>query len=88
MIDQSGTITTGGTSQELAPARTRRRYFLFENISAEDMWLDFGTAAVADEPSIKVPTGGSFVMESGLVSSKAINVIAATTGSKFVAKEG
>lgn len=88
LTDRSGTIAAGGASQQIAAALATRRYFFFENVSAEDLWINFGVAAVAGQPSIKVPSGGSFVMESGFISNQAINVIGATTGSAFSAKEG
>lgn len=87
LTDRSGSITLGGTSQQIAAALATRKYFLFQNISIETMWLNFGIAAVADQPSIAILPQASFVMETFFVSTQTINVISATTGSKFVAKE-
>lgn len=88
LLDRSGSMTTGGTAQELMPANPARRYLLIQNISTENEWIDFGVRAVADKPSIRLSAGDSLVMESGFVSGESISIIAATTGSKFVAKEG
>lgn len=87
LTNRSGSIAAGATSQQVAALNASRKYFLFQNISTETMWINFGTAAVSDQPSIQVLQGGSFVMENFFVSTEAINVISATTGSKFVSKE-
>lgn len=87
LTDRSGSITTGATSQQLAAALATRKYFIFQNLSTETMWINFGVAAVADQPSISILPQASFVMETFFVSTQTINVISATTGSKFTAKE-
>lgn len=87
LTDRSGSITTGATSQQLAAALATRKYFFFQNLSTETMWINFGVAAVSDQPSISILPQASFVMETFFVSTQTINVISATTGSKFTAKE-
>jgi hypothetical protein len=45
MFDASGTITTGGTSQLVLPEAKSRSFFVFENNStADNMYLEFGSA--------------------------------------------
>jgi hypothetical protein len=88
LADRSGTLTTGGTSQQLAAANTTRKYLLIQNVSTTDLWINFTTAAVVGQPSIKVVAGGNFVMESSFVSNEAVNIIGPTTGQAFTAKEG
>ena len=85
--DRSGSITTGGTAQEVAAVLTTRKYFLFQNHSDTVMWLNFGVTAVADQPSIQIPVGGSFTMDGSFCSTQSVSVICATTGKKFTAKE-
>lgn len=87
LTNRSGSITTGGTSQQVAAGLATRKYFFFQNISSETMWINFTSAAVADQPSISILPNGVFIMEGFFVSTEAINVISATTGSKFVSKE-
>jgi hypothetical protein len=88
LTNRSGSITTGATAQSVAVANTNRKYLFFQNISAEDMWINFdGTAAVADQPSILFPTKTSMTWNADFCPTGAISVIAATTGSKFVCKE-
>lgn len=87
LTNGSGSITTGGTSQAVFALNASRKYFFFQNISTETMWINFGVAAVQDQPSLEILPHASFVMETFFVSTEAINVISATTGSKFVAKQ-
>ena len=89
LTDRSGTITTGGTAQQLAPVNVTRRYLVIMNMHASEvMYFNFTTTAVAGEPSFSLPAGAAFVMESAYVSTELISVIAATTGHPWTAKEG
>ncbi|NDC26013.1 MAG: hypothetical protein EBZ49_18040, partial [Proteobacteria bacterium] len=42
VTNRSSTITTGGTSQQVAASNTSRKYFLIQNISDTDMYLGVG----------------------------------------------
>ena len=53
LTDRSGTST--GASQNIAAGNTSRQYFIVQNVSDTDMWIDFDTAAIADSPSLKLP---------------------------------
>ncbi len=88
LTDISGTITTGGTAQTLAAANANRKYLLIQNNSSAALWFNFTATAVTSEPSLQLAVGGSFVMETGLISTEAISIIGATTGQAFSAKEG
>lgn len=88
LIDRSGTITAGGTAQQVMAANTTRQYLLFQNTSDTDMWINFGAVAVAASPSVKVTPGGDFEMERSFVSTQYVSVFCATTGKTFTAKEG
>jgi Fe-S cluster assembly iron-binding protein IscA len=86
--NRSGAIEAGGTAQAVCSANARRQYLLFQNISDEDIWINFdGTAAVADQPSIKVWSGMTMEWSGSFIPTGAISVIAATIGSKYVCKE-
>ena len=89
LTDRSGTLTTAATSQQIAPANPSRRYLLIQNVSTtEILWVNFTAAATQAEPSIMLAAnGGSLVMESSSVSTEAVNVIAATAGHPWTAKE-
>lgn len=86
--DRSGTITTGGTSQTLAAALSTRTYIEIQNISDETMYINFGAAATVDSNSFKIVAGGSYVNPAHFCPTGTITIIGATTGKKFVAKEG
>jgi hypothetical protein len=88
LTNRSGSVTLGGTSQQVMAANATRKYLLFENISTEDMYINFTAAALADDASIKIVPNGSYILEDSFISTEAVNVVSATTGSKFVAKEG
>ena len=89
LTDRSGTLTTAATSQQIAPANPSRRYLLIQNVSTtEVMWVNFTTAATQSEPSILLgANGGSLVMEASAVSTEAVNVIGASAGHPWTAKE-
>lgn len=91
----AGTLTdrssaaVGGSSVQLAAANGDRRYLLIQNVAAVVVWVNFGTAAVADQPSIKILADGSLVFEDNFVPTSTVNVIAASgSGNKVVCKEG
>jgi hypothetical protein len=88
VTDHSGTITTGGTAQGLMPANATRKYLVIQNISGGDLWFNFTTTAVLNEPSFKLTAGSSFTMEDAFVSNEALSIIGATTGQAFTAKDG
>lgn len=83
--DRSGTITLGGTAQQLAPANTARKSLTGQNISSADLWInEIGvTAAVGAAGSYKVAAGESFAV----ATNRAISIIGATTGQAFTATE-
>lgn len=90
LTDRSGDIAVGATSEEVMPANASRRYMIIQNLSVSDvMWIDFGTDAVEDQPSLQLAAnGGSFVMEGSFICTQAVNIICATGGEPYAAKEG
>lgn len=90
LTDRSGSITAGGTAQQLIAVNSARKYLFIRNpiTATERLWFNFTTTAVADSPSIALDPGDTFVMEGTFVSTEAISVLAATTGHKITAKEG
>lgn len=82
----SGTITTGGTAQDVyETAKAPRHSFLFQNVSDTDMTVEFGSDAVADK-GILVKAGLAFEMPPGVLWSGRLSVLCATTGKAFVCK--
>ena len=97
LTNRSGTITTGGTSQQLVAANASRSYLLIVNLSTDTLWISFGaTAASAGQPSIPLSPavsansygGGAFTMEGSAISTDAVQIYGATTGDAFSAWEG
>lgn len=86
--DYSGSVTLGGTAQVVQSAGLIRRYLLIQNISDTTMWVNFGVTAVADQPSIQIVAGASLVFDHAFVPIGDISLMCATTGKKFVIKEG
>lgn len=86
-VDGSGTITTGAASQVVFAANAARLYLFLLNLSDTDMWVNFGVAAVASQPSIKLAANGGF-FEPLVVAGQSVTIICATTGKAFVAKQG
>lgn len=86
LADHSGTIATGGTSQELLPANTERCYMLFQNHSDTDMWIVPGDGpAVAGQPSIKIGAGMAYTPN--FIDRRAWHVLCATTGKAYTCKQ-
>lgn len=83
--DRSGSITTGGTAQQLAAANSSRVSLTGQNISAGDLWINEigGTAAVDTAGSYKVAAGVAF----SIATNRAVSIIGATTGQKWTATE-
>jgi hypothetical protein len=83
----SGTITAGGTAQELMAANKGRGGFWIQNVSAGDLWInELGTAA-ATQPSMKLAAGALYESAVTGCTANAISIFGATTGQAFSARE-
>ena len=95
--DRSGTITLGGTSQQLMAANANRRRFIIMNPASaagqgigvtESLFFNFTSAAgVNTGASMEITPGGWYDSGIGTVTPEAITITAATTGHVFIAKE-
>ena len=86
--DRSGTITTGGTSQQLmASNASRKGWQLQNNSTAAIAFNELGSAASLTSGSFILQPGGAYESPVGAVSTAQINVIGATTGQVFTARE-
>lgn len=89
LTDRSTTTSaTPATSTQVMAANAARSYLLFQNLSNVDMYVNFTTAAVATQPSIRVPAGGNLIMDGSFVSTEALTVICSLASQAFAAKEG
>jgi hypothetical protein len=84
-VNKSGTITTGGTAQVLAPANIERRGLWVQNVSDTDMWINEQGNAAATQPSMKLVPGALYEFPVSVGS--AISIFCATTGKAFSARE-
>lgn len=87
LTNSSGTITSGGTSQQVVASNTSRKYFCFQNTSDTAMYLGVGYTPTTSNGLLMSASGGGFVLESNFIPTQAINVLCATTGKTFVAWE-
>jgi hypothetical protein len=85
---RSSTITTGGTSQQVAASNTSRKYFVIQNISDTAMYLGVGYTPTTTTGLLLSANGGGMIFETSFIPTQAINVLCATTGKAFVAWEG
>lgn len=86
-IDRSGSISTGGTWQQLAGGLAGRLYIEIQNISDETMYINFGGEARTDANSFKLVAGSTYVNPPQFCPTGIVAILGATTGKKFVAKE-
>lgn len=92
-IDGSGTITVGGTAQQVFSAGGgTRRYLFCQNPVAATETLFIGTpgTAGAANGSFELAAGGSltFGAGDGFVPQGPVSVYAATTAHRFICKQG
>ncbi len=87
LVSASGTITTGGTAQQIAGSNAACRGFLIQNNSSGDLWFSTLATAVQSQPSIRLPAGYFYESPLGGVGTGAISIIGATTGQAFTARE-
>lgn len=87
LTDRSGTVTTGGTAQQIMSSNSSRKGFSVQNVSTGDLWIrETGTAA-AGQPSLKLTAGTYFETPAGYGSTGAVSIYGATTGQAFTARE-
>lgn len=79
------TITTGGTAQTLFAANTARRGIVVQNQSTGDLYI--GNPAALNQTSLKIPAGGYYETPITFSGTALIQIIGATTGQAFYARE-
>lgn len=88
LTDGSGNIAAAGVSEQVFAANSARRYLMVQNVSETDMWLDFGTPAVADQPSFLLLAGGGGVaFEGSFIPTSTVNILCSVMGEPYTAKE-
>lgn len=87
LTSHSGSVTTGGTSQNIITADANRKYLFVQNTSSANEYIAFGVAANVSGGILLLPNS-SYVMESTYVSVQIIALFGATTGQTFSAWTG
>lgn len=90
LVDGSGSIAAGGTAQDVFATNHGRQYLLIQNISDTTMWVNFGTDAVEDQPSIQIVAGAALEFSAagtGVVPTARVSIRCSTIAKKFVAKQ-
>ena len=89
-IDGSGTITTGGTAQQVFAANPSRTYLSCQNpvAATETLFIDAPTAAGSTNGSYELAAGASLTFATGFIPLGAVSAYAATTGHRFICKQG
>ena len=85
--NRSGTITAGGTAQELLASSTTRYGLSLLNLSAGDIWLSFFGPAAASAPAIRIAAGALYETPPTCYPRAAVSIFGATTGQAFTAFE-
>lgn len=86
-VNRSGSIAAGGTGQVLMAANASRKGLWVQNLSTGDLWINGQGAAVVGQPSLKIPTGAVYESPLGGCPATDINILGATTGQTFSARE-
>lgn len=86
-INASGTITTGGASQQLLAANVNRRGFTVQNQSSGDLYIRVGATATVTNSSLRIAPGVLYETPAHHVSTNVVNIIGATNGQAFYATE-
>lgn len=88
LTDGSANITAASVSEEIFAANATRRYLIVQNVSDTRMWVNFGVAANAGQPSFLLPpNGGGIVFEGTFVPTDSVNILCETISKPFTAKE-
>lgn len=91
VVDASGTVTAGAASQQVMAAKSSRTYLMCQNpiTATETLFVNFDAAASTTAGSLELAPGGSVSFHGqSFVPTGAVNVTAATTGHRFVCKQG
>ena len=85
LTDRSGTVTTGGTAQDVMAANAARTWGSFVNLHSTAGWIAEGVTAVADAAgSQSIAAGQTYLVEGR----GRLSWLHATTGAKFTSREG
>jgi len=84
--DGSSTILSSNVNQQIFGSNYDRSYLYIQNKSNDNMYVDFGVTANTSS-SFKIPASGNLIFDSVFIPDSTVNIICATSGAAFVAKE-
>lgn len=88
LTDRSGTVTAGGTAQQLMAANASRNGWSLYNSSTSNLWInDVGGTALVQGSSFMVSPNSLYESPKNGSSVGAISIYGATTGQTFAARE-
>lgn len=87
LVNRSGTITAASVAQDLAAENLGRRGFWIQNLGTTPIYFNFGTDAVAGQPSFRLDGGAMYETPTTGCPTGRISVICATISQAFSAKE-
>lgn len=85
--NRSGTITTGGTAQQLMAANASRRGFRIQNQSNGALYFSATGTATMDQNSFLLNAGDYFESSPHFIGTTVVSIIGATTGQAYHATE-
>ena len=91
ITDGSGTVATGGTSQQVFAANAARTYLTCQNpvAASETLFVNIGAAASTTAgSSYELAAGASLTFQTNFIPTGAVNVTAVTSTHKFICKQG
>jgi hypothetical protein len=84
-VERGGAITTGNTSQQVMAANAARKGAWIQNQSSGDLYVRVGGAATLDQNSLRIAPAQLYEFPHAPVG--AVNIVGATNGQVFAAKE-
>lgn len=81
-------ITSGGASQQVFASNASAKIRKVQNLSTGDLYLNWNGSATIDNNSFKLLPNAEYESPPHAIDQRALNIIGATTGQKFAAKEG
>ena len=85
--NRSGTITAGGTAQQLMASNASRRGFVIQNNSNSALFVNGIGAATSDGLSLTIAAGALYESSVQHTGTGAVSILGATTGQVFYARE-
>lgn len=90
VTDGSGTVATGGTSQQVFTANAGRSYLMCQNpiTATETLFVSLDTSASTVSGSIELAPGTSASFQQQFIPNGTVNITAATAGHRYTCKQG